>query len=123
MSKIKAQYRGKGWAEARAKAVKSLEEISDEEDAELNRAALADPDNPPLTEENWARMRPASEVHPEIVKRYRGQRGPQKSKPVKKLVSLRVDPDVLEHYRSLGPGWMGKMNDVLRKGARLKKRA
>jgi uncharacterized protein (DUF4415 family) len=97
--------------------------MSDEEDAELTRAALADPDNPLLGDRPSSRTRPASEAHPDLVARYRGQRGPQKSKPVKKQISLRVDPDVLDHYRSLGPGWMRRMNEVLRKAAGLKKRA
>jgi uncharacterized protein (DUF4415 family) len=58
------------------------------------------------------------------VARYRGQRGPPKSKPVKEQISLRVDPEVLEYFRGLGPGWMARMNDALRKAAGLgKKRA
>jgi uncharacterized protein (DUF4415 family) len=68
-------------------------------------------------------MRPASEVHPDIVRRFRGQRGPQRSKPVKTQLTLRLDPDVVEHFRNLGPGWMARMNDALRKAAGLKKRA
>jgi uncharacterized protein (DUF4415 family) len=49
---------------------------------------------------------------------------PQKSKPVKEQISLRVDPEVLECFRGLGPGWMARMNDALRKAAGLgKKRA
>jgi uncharacterized protein (DUF4415 family) len=63
-------------------------------------------------------------MRPEIVARYRGQRGPQKSKPVKEQLSLRVDPEVLEYFRGLGRGWMARMNDALRKAAGLgKKRA
>jgi hypothetical protein len=37
---------------------------SDEEDAILTVAAMSDEDNPPLTDEQLAQMRPASEVLP-----------------------------------------------------------
>ena len=114
---------GKGWDQARAKARHALAAMTDEEDTALTRAARADPDNPPLDNVPSSRMRPAAEVMPEVVARFRGQRGPQKSKPVKKQISLRVDPDVLEHFRNLGTGWMARMNEALRKAAGLKKRA
>jgi uncharacterized protein (DUF4415 family) len=119
MSKLK----GKVWEEARAKALRSLEEITVEEDAEVTRAALADPDNPPLTREDFARMRPAIEAAPELVRRMRGQRGPQKSKPVKSQLTLRLDPDLVAHFRSLDPGWQARINEALRKAAGLKRRA
>jgi uncharacterized protein (DUF4415 family) len=34
---------------------------------------------------------------------------------VKELVSLRVDQDVLEHFREGGPGWQDRINEALRK--------
>ena len=96
--------------------------MSDEEDARLTAAALADPDNPPRGDEFFDRARPAIEVIPDLVRRARGQRGPQKA-PTKQLVSLRLDPDVLAHFRATGPGWQGRINASLRKAAKLDKRA
>jgi len=93
--------------------------MTDEEDAEIRAGALSDPDNPPLTDEMWARMRPAVEVAPEIVAAYRRRRGPQKA-PTKQLVSLRLDRDVIAHFRKRGTGWQGRINEALRKAARLK---
>ena len=61
---------------ARAKALKSAEEMTDEEDAQLTAAALRDPDNPPLDDERAARLRPAIDVHPELVADYLARRGP-----------------------------------------------
>jgi uncharacterized protein (DUF4415 family) len=113
---------GKKWEAARRKARRSLAQISDEEDAELTRAAAADPDNPIIDERMFARMRPAAEVAPEIVRRARGQRGPQKSKPVKTLISLRLDPDVVQHFRRGGRGWQSRINQALRKAVKLRKR-
>jgi hypothetical protein len=66
---------GRKWGIARRKAQRSLVQISDEEDAELTRAAAADPDNPIVDKRMFARMRPATEDAPEIVRRARRQRG------------------------------------------------
>lgn len=70
-----------------------------------------------LTEEDFAEMRPASEfLSPEFLeamRRHRGERGPQKA-PTKKLVSIRLDQDVLERVKQDGAGWQTRINDILR---------
>ncbi len=43
-----------------------------------------------------------------------GQRGPQKA-PTKKLVSLRLSPEVLTYFRSTGDGWQSRIDEALRK--------
>jgi uncharacterized protein (DUF4415 family) len=80
-----------------------------------NRAAVA---SPPLTEEQLANLQPAHKIVPEIVAAYRRGRGPQK-RPTKRLVSLRLDPDVIEHFRTRGPGWQARINATLRKAVGL----
>jgi uncharacterized protein (DUF4415 family) len=82
--------------EARRIALKNLEEITDEEDAALTAAALADPDNPPRK----AGGRPRAEAPKQPVK-------------------LRLDPDVVEAFKAAGPGWQTRMNDALRKAVGL----
>jgi uncharacterized protein (DUF4415 family) len=81
---------------------------------------LTDHDNPEWTEDDFARARLAQEVHPDLVphseKRKRGQRGPQK-KPVKELVSLRIDRDVVAKYKATGRGWQVRMTEALCKAA------
>src|ERR1700674_4215192 len=80
-------------------------------------ASRPDAANPGWTEEDFRRARPALEVLPkevvEAIRRYRGQRGPQKS-PTKELISLRVDRDVAATYRAHGPGWQTPANAALR---------
>jgi len=80
-----------------------------------------DAENPEWTAEEMRRARPLLEVLPKetaaAVRRYRGQRGPQK-RPTKDLISLRVDRDVLAAYRATGAGWQRRVNDVLRSYAK-----
>src|SRR5712692_7668338 len=101
-----------GWREARRKALRQLATMTEEEEAEITAGALSDPDNPPWPDEKLSRMRPAIEVIPEVVAAYRRRRGPQKS-PTKQLVSLRLDRDVIAHFRKRGPGWQRRINNAL----------
>ncbi len=85
------------------------------EEAAIQRGIAQDPDNPELTEEDFARMRPVRETHPEYVEDWlRRKRGAQKA-PTKVLVSLRLERDVLDKLRASGRGWQSRANDMLRK--------
>lgn len=88
--------------------------LTDEEEAEAQREIALDTDAPEWTEADWARARPASEVLPHLVAEYRRTRGKQKA-PVKEKVTLRLDADILAHFRRDGKGWQTRLNDALRK--------
>lgn len=88
------------WERARRLALKNLEEMTPEEDAAITADALADPDAQPSDDLFRRRGRPFSEV-------------------TKEKISMRLDPDVVEYFRSTGPGWQSRMNEVLRKAAGL----
>ena len=80
---------------------------------------MIDDENPEWTKEDFRRARPASEVLPPellavLPKRKPGQRGPQRA-PVKRKISLRVDAEVLAHYKATGPGWQSRVNEALKK--------
>ena len=62
---------------------------------ELTDAELVDPENPPLDESFW---KEAVFVP-----------GP------KRQITLRIDADVLDFFRSQGPGYQRRMNAVLRR--------
>ena len=68
-----------------------------------------------LTAEDLRHFKPLNHF-PELEKlvRGRGERGPQKA-PTKQQVTLRLDRDVIERFRSTGSGWQSRINDVLRK--------
>lgn len=42
----------------------------------------------------------------------RGKRGPQKA-PTKKLVSLRLSPEIIDHFKADGPGWQTRIERTL----------
>ena len=49
------------------------------------------------------------------------RRGRPPSVAPKLAVKLRLDPDVVAHFRNLGPGWQSRINATLRQAAKLKK--
>ena len=51
------------------------------------------------------------------------RRGRPPSDNPKQALKLRIDPDVVEYFRATGPGWQTRINDTLRRAAKLKVRA
>jgi uncharacterized protein (DUF4415 family) len=41
-------------------------------------------------------------------------RGPQKA-PVKQRITIRLSPEVVEHFRASGPGWQNRVDEALTK--------
>ncbi|WP_260927399.1 BrnA antitoxin family protein [Novosphingobium sp. 9] len=70
---------------------------------------MIDDENPEWTEADFARAKLVSK-HPVLSKVFRGA---QKA-PTKQAVSIRLDADVVEALRASGPGWQGRVNDMLR---------
>ena len=88
---------------------------TDEEEAQIRKGIEADPDARELTDEEWSRMRPASERHPGLVERYQKAKGRGKQKtPTKIKTTVRFSPEVLEYFKSTGDGWQTRMDEVLR---------
>jgi uncharacterized protein (DUF4415 family) len=76
-----------------------------------HRAARPDDDNPEWTKEDFAKVRPASEALPDLMRRSRG-RPPKADRKVNQ--TRRLDPDVLEAFRQEGSGWKARINRILR---------
>ena len=84
-----------------------------EEDAAINAGIAEDPDAFEADDEWLATARPSGEAVPHILERYRRTRGKQKS-PTKEEVHIRLDADVVEHFRISGRGWQTRLNETLR---------
>jgi|SRR5262245_51045843 len=78
-------------------------------------SAWVDPDDAPeWTDEMFER---ADLYHGDKLIR----RGRPPSDNPKKALKLRIDADVVEHFRATGPGWQTRINDALRRAAKLRK--
>ncbi len=75
-----------------------------EEDAQITAAALSDPDNLPLTDAE--------------LKQFRPMRGRPLGSGKKEQVTLRLDAEILDKFKSTGNGWQTRINDVLRNWAK-----
>jgi uncharacterized protein (DUF4415 family) len=93
-------------AEAKAKALAYAEQMSEDEEDEILRGALMDPDNPPLEEllEHKERKRLGRPPLPRT----------------KRSVNLRLDQDVVDFFVKGGAGWQTRINAALRKAVGLK---
>jgi uncharacterized protein (DUF4415 family) len=49
------------------------------------------------------------------------RRGRPPSEASKKLVSLRLSPEVLDHFRATGPGWQTRINETLLRAVKRKR--
>jgi len=79
-----------------------------------------DPDDgPEITDELLDRMWDTAEIRRggKIIRRGRPPLGDR----AKGVVTMRLDADVLESYRALGPGWQTQINADLRRARKLKK--
>jgi uncharacterized protein (DUF4415 family) len=96
-----------------------LKAPSNSEEKKINKGILSDPDTFEPSDEDFAKAKRAKDVLPtgvyqEIVKRRRGQRGSQKA-ALKEQVTLRLDPEILAHYRAMGKKWQSRINQDLRR--------
>ena len=81
---------------------------------------LDDDDAPELTAERAAKLRPAREVLPDdIINQFKRSPGRPKAETPKQQVTLRLDADVVEHWRAQGPGWQSGINAALRRASGL----
>ena len=91
-------------------------EISDAEEARIQKMIASDPDSPELTDAQTASAKPFAEAFPKIAQKMRKNVGGRPSSATPKVpVSIRLDQDVVAKFKATGPGWQSRINDVLRK--------
>ena len=82
--------------------------------AHIKQKDWDDVEVPELNDDDFKRMRPASEVVPDVVDTFKRSRGrPRKENP-KVSTTLRLDSEVLEYFRGEGKGWQTRINEALR---------
>lgn len=72
-----------------------------------------------LTEEDFARARPAAEVLPEIVgpelaEQMLKRRGRPPKAVRKETINIRLSPEVLAYFRAQGRGWQTRIDEALK---------
>lgn len=95
---------------------KNLPPLTDEEEAEIQRQIASDPDNPELTDEQIANMRPFREVFPDLaasIDREIAKRGRPPLDKTKKPVTIRLNPETIEKFKATGKGWQSRISDIL----------
>ena len=65
---------------------------------------------------SWPR-RPFAEVFPDLAESIRRSRGRPSKADAKLAVTLRLDPDTVERFKSQGPDWRARMGDALKRAA------
>lgn len=90
--------------------------ISDAEEARIQKMIASDLDAPEATDEQMTEAKPFAEAFPALAENMRRNVGgrPRSANP-KVPVSIRLDPDVVAKFKSTGPGWQSRMNEVLRR--------
>ena len=99
--------------------LKTIQVISDAEEARIQAQIAADPDAPEATDAQLAQARSFADVFPEFADRIRRSRGRPSTASPKQQISLRLDPDVVEAFKRSGKGWQSRINLILRKAAGL----
>ena len=89
---------------------------TDKEDREITRQAKED--GTLLTDEQLKEMRPASDF-PEL-KALVGRGRPRMKNP-KQQVTLRLDPEILNFFKTQGAGWQTKINAALKEHIRTRR--
>ena len=86
-----------------------------------SKPVVFDDDNPEWTDADFARARPGAEVLPPnvVAAVRRGGRPKGSTTSQKQVVTLRLDRDVVARFKEGGPGWQTRVNEALRKAAKV----
>lgn len=69
-------------------------------------------DNPEWTADDFAKAVPFDQAFPELADTIR-RRGAQKT-PTKESTTIRLSREVIEHFRTSGSGWQGRIDQALK---------
>lgn len=87
--------------------------LTEKKDEAIRAAIAADPDAIEMTKEMFENSFTEDELHPEFMKRWHKNRHNRKTFP-NQYITILMDKDILDHFRSGGDGWEKRINDTLR---------
>jgi uncharacterized protein (DUF4415 family) len=87
------------------------------EEARIQAGIGADSANPEWRADDFRRAKPFAKTFPALAKNRR-VRAPQEP-PTKIAVSLHLTREVVERFKSDGPGWQSRMDEALKKAVGL----
>lgn len=69
-------------------------------------------DDAALTKTELATGRPLRDVFPDLAAH--GRTRARKGEPTKQAVSVRLSPEVIQHFKAKGAGWQTRMDNALK---------
>lgn len=102
-----------------SKTMRRKPELTDAEEAAIQAQIACDADAAEATDAQLAQAKSFAEVFPDLMEVIRRGRGRPALANPRKQISLRLDGDVIEKFKSTGKGWQGRINEALRKAAGL----
>jgi uncharacterized protein (DUF4415 family) len=98
---------------------KKKRHLTDAEEAAIQAQIANDPDAAEATDKQLLKAKPFGEALPELMDVIRRGRGRPSVANPRTQISLRLDGDVIEKFKSTGKGWQSRVNAALRKAAGL----
>jgi uncharacterized protein (DUF4415 family) len=93
--------------------------LTDAEEAAIQAQIASDADASEATDAELALAKPFGAAFPDLMESIRRGRGRPAIANPRKQISLRLDGDVIEKFKSTGKGWQSRVNEALRKAAGL----
>ena len=85
----------------------------------IQKQIASDDDAKEASDSDLTQAKPFAEAFPDLMDTIRRGRGRPAVANPRKQISLRLDGDVIDKFKSTGKGWQGRLNDALRKAAGL----
>jgi uncharacterized protein (DUF4415 family) len=100
-------------------SMRKKRKLTDAEEVAIQAQIASDPDAAEATDAALAQAKSFAEAFPDLMEGIRRGRGRPAIANPRKQISLRLDGDVIEKFKSTGKGWQSRVNEALRKAAGL----
>jgi len=96
---------------------RKIRKLTDAQEAKIQAQIARDADTAEASTTALAKAKPFAEAFPDLMETIRRGRGRPAIANPRRQISLRLDGDVIEKFKSTGKGWQTRVNDALRKAA------